>query len=67
MFRCEPEPAVQLFKCPICLKYSLISEDPLDNCWVALGEAVCSKECHEKAYALMRVKQQQIPLYHQPP
>lgn len=67
LFRCD-EAAVQLFQCPICHKFCLTSEDPLDNTWVALGEAVCSKECHEKAYALMREKQHEIVFYHpQPP
>lgn len=70
LFICEEpatESAIQVFRCPICLRYTLISEDPCENNWVALGEAVCSKECHEKAYELMREKQHAIPLYHQPP
>lgn len=47
-------------KCPICHLYKLNSEDPLDNDWVALGEAVCSQQCHAEAYNLMRDRQLQL-------
>lgn len=64
LFICEePRVPIQLFLCPICKKFSLTSEDPLDNTWVALGEAVCSKECYEQAYALMRESQHEIKFY----
>lgn len=58
---------VQLYQCPICKRFALTSEDPLDNSWVCLGEAVCSKECYEKGYELMREKQNEIPFYHTQP
>lgn len=49
-----------LYPCPVCLEATLLSEDPLDNEWVALGEAVCSKPCHEAAYDLMRGDQAEL-------
>lgn len=63
----EPLPAVQLFQCPICHRFALTSEDPLENDWVALGDPVCSETCYEKAYELMREKQHEIVFYTQPP
>ena len=58
--------AVTLYQCPVCRKYTLESEDPNDSVWVALGEAVCSRQCHEKAYDLMRETQHTLP-FHPPP
>lgn len=68
IFVCESEPAIQLFACPICGKFVLTSENPLENEWVALGSVVCSEPCYEKAYELMRERQHETPVYHtQPP
>lgn len=61
----EPK-LVQLYKCPICLKFTLLSEDPQDAEWVALGEAVCGPACHEEAYSLFRQAQPSLP-FHPPP
>jgi hypothetical protein len=46
----------------MCRLPKLVSEDPNDNDWVALGEAVCSRECHEQAYDLLRHVQPLLPL-----
>lgn len=68
LFQCEPvEPTIQLFKCPICEKYCLTSNDPLENSWVALGDVVCSQSCYETAYDLERERQHELPFYTQPP
>lgn len=38
--------------CPVCLEQPLETDDPNNANWVALGEAVCSQECHTAAYDL---------------
>lgn len=55
-------PETRKYLCPICHEPKLDSEDPLDNDWVALGEAVCGHACHEEAYRLMNRQQLQLGL-----
>lgn len=59
-------PTIQLYRCPICMKFTLLSEDPNDAEWVALGEAVCGPACHAEAYSLMRESQPSLQLHHPP-
>lgn len=61
-FHCE-ELAIQLYPCGVCGTFNLTSNDPLDNQWTAFGDIVCSQECYEKAYDLMREKQHEISFY----
>lgn len=66
LFQCtEPREALQLYRCPICKKFNLTTEDPNDDRvdWVALGEVVCGRECHTEAYDLMRTTQPLLPLH----
>jgi menaquinone-dependent protoporphyrinogen IX oxidase len=48
--------------CPICREAKLDTEDVNDATWVALGEPVCSRECHEEAYDFVRHTQLQLQL-----
>lgn len=57
----------KLFVCPICLVPKMRTEDPNDANWVALGEVVCSHECHEKAYDFIRHVKTELPRPYAPP
>lgn len=49
------------FMCPICREFTLETDDVHEATWVALGEAVCSRECHENAYDLFRTARKAQP------
>lgn len=54
-----------MFRCPVCREPKLTTEDPNDDnaTWVALGEVVCGRICHEQAYELNKPPDSlQLPL-----
>lgn len=53
-------PPTRKHLCPICKLPKLDTQDPNHSEWVALGEAVCSRQCHEEAYDLVRHVQYEL-------